>query len=400
MIRGGSEARMTTAPESNESAPVVRRRGRMDGSKKYWWAGAIAVPVAVALIQILPSLFGGGGSSGNTYITNSRIGGDFYFTTNVRLNDAAARDQFTQAVALARDGKFVEAKVLLEQVAAISQSAPVFNNLGVVNAALGDDAAARRNVQQALQVEPGNEAATKNLELLSRPVAGAPGKTILTAAPIQLGADVQASIMDGAVSNFFSFSSPSGSRDMVRVRLENTSTTLMPQMKVFDTERVEVASDYKTTAGANITQQVAVPAGARYYIQVSGFSSTTGTYTLSVAPLKAFDRFEPNEDVLKPSETKTGQDVEANVMDSEDRDMFRVTVSAGPVRVTVTNRSSTLVPEITLLDDTRAQVAHEYSTTAGAHLSAEATAMRPGAWYVRVNGFSGSAGDYTLKVTQ
>ncbi len=354
------------------------------------------MPIVVAVIGIVPDLVGGA-PSGNTYITNSRIGGDLYITTNVDLTDPAQRAQFDQAVTFAREGQYAQAKVLFEQVAANSKSAPVLNNLGVVNAALGDDAAAQARLTEALQVEPANEAAKSNLGLIAKAVAvQSANNTILTAAPIQLNTNTESSV-SADDSDFFTFTAPD-KRDILNIRVENKSATLMPDLSVFDGDRAQIGKQYQTTAGANTGLEVASAAGGKYYVRVAGFSSTAGTYTLSITPRQAFDRFEPNESILEPREIAFAQEVEANVMDPSDNDVYRVAVPAGPLRVTVTNKSATLSPDITVFDDSRSQVAKEYQTTPGSHGVVQTTAKAAGTWYVRVNGFSGTSGAYTLRV--
>jgi hypothetical protein len=87
-------------------------------------------------------------------------------------------------------------------------------------------------------------------------------------------------------------------------------------------------------------------------------------------------------------------------MDPRDHDFYRVAVRPGTMlRVVLTNRSSTLAPEITLYDENKSQVARRYNTTPGANASVEARVGRTETWYVRVSATS-SVGQYTLKVEQ
>jgi hypothetical protein len=388
---------MTTVPAADSKAAATPRPKPVDMAKKYWWVAAIAVPIVVALISIVPDLIGG--PSGNTYITNSRVGGDLYITTNVVLTDPAQQAQFDQAVTFARNGQYAQAKALLEQVAANSKSAGVLNNLGVVNAALGDDKAAQASLSQALQIEPANEAAKSNLGLIAKAAAiQSANNTILTAAPIELGTAVESSIAGQGDSDFFSFTAPA-KRDLLQIRMDNKSTTLAPDVHVFDAERNEIGREYRPTAGANVEIQLSPAAGGKYFVQVTTFGGP-GAYSLSITPQQAFDRFEPNESILEAREITLGQDVEANVMDQTDVDVYKVSVPAGPVQVTLTNRSATLVPDLFLFDENRNQVAREYRPTAGSHTMAQGMATAPGTWYVSAKAFSGAGGAYTLKVSR
>lgn len=381
----------------NETAEPAPSRKRIDSAKKYWWLPAIGVPVVVALIQVLPALMGGSAPAGTTIVNNSRIGSDLYFVTNVQIEDPAARAQFEQGRALAEAGQYAEAKAVFEKIPPAVKSAAVYNNLAVVDAALGDDASALTNVQHALQLEPTNDAVRQNLDLLARVVKEqTANNTILTAAPIDLGRNVDSRLATEKDSDFFAFTAPAGSRDIVRVHVENKSTMLAPQLRLFGENRAELGMQYTTTRGANVTMSLVTIPGGKYFAQVSPWGGA-GEYTLTASAQKAFDRYEPNDDILKPSEIGRGQDIQAGIMDGADHDVYRFVVAAGTVRAVFTNRSADLAPDISLYNADKAQVGREYVTTKGANTSVQAAATAPGTWYVKVSPWSG-AGEYTLRI--
>ena len=382
----------------NETAEPAPSRRKIDSAKKYWWLPAIAVPVVVALIQVVPSIMGGGAPAGTTIVNNSRIGSDLYFVTNLQIEDPAARAQFEQGRVLAQAGQYAEAKAVFEKLSPAVKSAAVYNNLAVVNAALGDDAAALTNVQQALQLEPTNDAVRQNLDLLARVVKEqTANSTILTAAPIELGRNVDSRMATEKDSDFFAFTAPAGPRDIVRVHVENKSTTLAPDLLLFGENRAELGREYTTTRGANVTMSLVTIPGAKYFAQVRPWGGS-GEYTLTASPQKAFDRYEPNDDILKPTEIGRGQDIQAGIMDAGDHDVYRFSVSAGTVRAVFTNRSADLAPDISLYNADKVQVGREYVTTKGANTSVQAAATAPGTWYVKVSSWSTGAGEYTLRV--
>lgn len=423
---------MTTAtPSSAEPSPVEGTTKPVDYAKRYWWAGAIAVPIVVALVGALPSLRGGGDTpaAGDTYINNSHTGGDMFFNTNITLEDAVLRGQMEEAVRLAVAERFVESKALLEEVAAKAPSAAVYNNLGVVRAALGEGAAARSDYERALQLDASDQTANMNLGLLARAegnltqasehFAKAPGysqardaaaairaqfsnNTIRTAASIRVGSPVTSRLAGGADTDYFKFTAPDGPRDILVVRVENESTTLAPSLRVYDSDKGQIANPYNGTAGGSLSHEFAASPSTEYYLQVLPTSggASIGEYSLTVTPRRAFDRFEPNDDVMKAREIPTGRGVEANIMDSGDEDYYQFKVSPGPVRASVTNRSATLALEVYLYDHNRSQVGVGYDGTLGAHVSTESTASAAGVWYVRVRRNSGNGGEYTLTITQ
>jgi hypothetical protein len=387
----------TTVPTGEPDSRKAPRSKPVDMAKKYWWVAAIAVPIAVAVIGVLPDLVGG--SSGDTSISIGRIGNDLHITTNIELTDPAQRAQFEQAIAFAREGQYAQSRALFEQLAATTKSAGVLNNLGVVNAALGDDAAAQARLSEALQIDPANESAKANLGFVAKAAAiQAANNTILTAAPLQLGSSLDSSVTPDN-PDFFTFTAPA-IRDIITIRVENKSTTLMPDLFLYNGDRAQMNRQFQATAGANATLDVASTAAGNYYVQVAGFNGTSGAYTLTATPQKAFDRFEPNDTILEPREIPFAQDVEANVMDGSDSDVYRVSVPAGSLRVTLTNTSASLMPDVMVFDSNRVQVAREFQATPGSHNSVQATVNAAGIWYVRVNGFNGTSGAYRLRVGQ
>lgn len=119
--------------------------------RKYWWVVAVAVPVAVALISVIPSLFkpsgSGGGPSANITGNNNTVNFDYSthntFVTNVNviareyelqtgrpLSDDLRR-QIESAVNAATRNNHAESIRLLEEVAKAAPVPAIYHNLGV-----------------------------------------------------------------------------------------------------------------------------------------------------------------------------------------------------------------------------------------------------------------------------
>ena len=119
--------------------------------RKYWWVVAVAVPVAVALISVIPSLFkpsgSGGGPSANITGNNNTVNFDYStrntFVTNVNviareyelqtgrpLSDELRR-QIESAVNAATQNNHAESIRLLQEVAQAAPVPAIYHNLGV-----------------------------------------------------------------------------------------------------------------------------------------------------------------------------------------------------------------------------------------------------------------------------
>ena len=103
--------------------------------------------------------------------------------------------------------------------------------------------------------------------------------------------------------------------------------------------------------GANLRQIVALPPNATFYLQVSGYGSSAGAYTLLVQPLNAFDNYEPNDDIYHAPRIALGTTIMAGIMDADDTDYYSfVSPRTGTVSVVITNRSTTLIPALSTFD--------------------------------------------------
>ncbi len=109
-----------------------------------------------------------------------------------------------------------------------------------------------------------------------------PNDTILTAAPITAGQDGEAGIMDGRDLDYFKVKAGDNAKQIV-VELANRSTTLRPQLVVYNPNKTQVLEKHNTTAGANLGFTGNATPGGTYYVRVSDYyRKAAGDYTLKV----------------------------------------------------------------------------------------------------------------------
>jgi hypothetical protein len=165
-------------------------------------------------------------------------------------------------------------------------------------------------------------------------------------------------------------------------------------------EDKSVARDWisANAEGANLDFSFSAEPGKKYYVVVGSMYGTSGKYTLSVTPQKAYDQYEPNDDAFTATAIKFGQSVEANIMDGNDADFYRLSgVGGNTVTVRVENQSNTLRPTIRILNADKS-VARDWATTnaEGAEL-AFSFSVTPGQdYFVEVGSQYGSVGKYKL----
>ena len=166
--------------------------------KKYWWVVVVGLPVVLALIALIPQLLGkqepspgpsapapapptGGtvatitgdnnkvsidNSSQMTIINNVSVIADEYRKQTGQVLPDDLKEQIERAVDAAMKKDHGESIRLFEQVAAKVPVPAVYNNLGVEYARTRNVEASQRALNQAIDKDPGNEPARKNLALL------------------------------------------------------------------------------------------------------------------------------------------------------------------------------------------------------------------------------------------
>ena len=96
---------------------------------------------------------------------------------------------------------------------------------------------------------------------------------------------------------------------------------LEPMLKVFDGDRRMLEWVKGKDAPGKTVMVVMAPApNTTLFLQISGFADSAGLYTLKVTPLKAFDAYEPNDEIFNARAIEIGKTINANIMDKSDTD--------------------------------------------------------------------------------
>ena len=226
-------------------------------------------------------------------------------------------------------------------------------------------------------------------------VPATPGGSVEQATAATIGTAINGEILKTDQNDFYRFDVPLKQRDVAVVRLENKSSTLKPDFKIFNADRSQLSESYDGTAGASTETKLTLEPGQTFYIEVLNYG-TTGKYTLSVTPQNAFDSHEPNDDALTASAVAIGTVIDGNIMDDKDADWFKITGAAQKtIHVTLDNLSTTLKPDLKIYSATKSQTDEKYDGTAGANLDFTID-VEPGKdFYLQVLPY-GSTGKYRL----
>jgi hypothetical protein len=190
-----------------------------------------------------------------------------------------------------------------------------------------------------------------------------PNNTVQQANIGEIGATIAGEINPANDVDFFQFkySDAKKRRDIIVVRLENRSSTLQPQLTLRNQDK-SIARDWTAAnaPGADLNSSFLAEPEKIYFVGAGSapdqhvlgarVGNSAGAYALSLLPQKAYDQYEPNDDALSATPLKVGQTVEANVMDGEDLDYYRVSgIKEKNLTVQLENLSPLLQPSIRVL---------------------------------------------------
>jgi tetratricopeptide (TPR) repeat protein len=396
--------------QTNGAATAKRRT--VDYSKKYWWLGAMVIPLLVAIIAKLP--FGSDSPvSGTTYITSmTLIENQYQEIKGQPLNDPELKEKIQRAIDLGKKHYFDEAAKLFQEVAQRAPVPAIYNDLGVVFQGANQSGQAQDAYNQALKANPQYAPAVTNLQQLTKPVHISvtshevePNDDIFHANRISLNTAISAEIGNPADQDFYVFTTPPKYRDIIEVHLQNQSPHLQSALTFYDGTKTKFDSIPNYTGGGDITKSFAADPNAEFFVQAGSlyqYQDSTGPYILTVRALKAYDSYEPNDDILHASPIALGKTIEAEIMDGKDVDYFQFRASkTGPVTVILDNKSATLQPVLAAFSSDKSRIGGVPNDTAGGNISYSFPCPAETTCYVAISALYGqTAGKYALTIKQ
>jgi hypothetical protein len=324
-------------------------------------------------------------------------------------NDLAG--QFDAATQFMKQHDYNGAALSLEEVAKKAAVPAVFNDLGLVYLALNDRGHAINAFREALSRDIEYPQVRQNLDRLKEigfenatPLTQEvePNNTLLLTNIIAAGKPVDGEIMP-AVNDIdcFKVTTPGAPRDVLRIEVTPKTPKLEPMLRIFDGERRSLDWVRGKDAPGKPLSWVGSPApNSTLYLEVSAANDTAGLYQVTVTPLKAFDASEPNDDIYNARPISLGADVAAGIMDKTDTDYYSFEArSTGQVKVTVRNRSATLIPALsTFGSDMRSSGFGPDVRTPGGSLQHSMAVEAGKKYFLQVWSQANTAGEYTLRV--
>ena len=403
------------------AAPPIKRKKKKHSRslvRKYW--SLVPVLVGVGMIGWIATgpkwsrarIKRPGGKTIAGYVADTqKMTQEYVHYYGKPLNNSEIERGFDQANERLSDGDFSNAVGLLEQVSKVASVPVVFNNLGVLYVELNDKARAINAFREALARDIDYRAVRLNLERMKDVMAlgvdpvthevesnnsATLGNIIMPGKTVE--AEIEAGVGD---VDYFRVTTPPAPRDRISIEVTNGSKTLAPVLRVL-TEEGRITDWNKITreAGANLQQTIAPTPNTTLYLEISGHDTSAGAYTLLVRPLKAFDTYEPNDDIYNAPRITVGSTIVANIMDANDTDFYSfVSPRTGTVSIVTTNRSTTLIPALsTFLPDKRSSGFGPDVRTPGLNLRHTMEVQENQIYFIQVWSQANTSGDYSLIV--
>jgi len=378
------------APESTKAPPV-------NAAAKYWWAAAIAVPLLVALIGIIPKLR----KEPSPISIDSHDQLNFQPVTVIEKEYSQktgqplppdVRQQLEEALDLVKRKQYEKSIPLLRAVADKAQVPSVQMDLANALAISGKSAEAENLYAKVAAVDPSNRPVKEGRQFLAKLTQN---NTIFDATEIPIETEVQATMPDNG-TQFFKFNAPPGPRDLLRVSLQNRSSTMALSLAVKNADKAPVGSGSVGAAAANVSYEFSATPGTTHYLQVSPYTGG-GPYSVIVKPTHSFDAFEPNDTILEAKDIPVGSPIEANIMDGNDTDFYRFRARADKTLIVVENRSQTLAISLAVANEDKAPMGGPPNGAAAANVRYEFNSKAGGTYYLQVSPYY-SAGKYVLTV--
>lgn len=384
----------------------------MPSARLEWWvriAGALALmAVAWAGIHALISRPHRGPVTGYEERVDvlRREFQDFY---GKLMSSSGAERLFEDAAREVEGGRYPAAIEWLRGAAKEAAVPVIFNDLGVLIAETGDRTQAAAAFQEGLARDPENILLQRNAARLgfrlemTRPVTAEaePNNSATNANLIPLGKDVSAEMAgDSGDTDCFRFIAPPAPRDHIAIEVETRSRTLELGMRIYDAEQRLALDRRPAGPGQRIVEYFSPPPNTNWSLEFWSAHGTSGDYTVRVTAMRAFDSYEPNDNIFAATRIEVGTPVRANIMDVDDTDFYTFeSPVSGTVTVEVENGSPTLIPALTTFGPDKRNIGFGPDVrTPGQNLRHNMAVEAHQTYFLQVWSQGRSSGEYTLTV--
>lgn len=230
-----------------------------------------------------------------------------------------------------------------------------------------------------------------------------PNDDLFTTNTIQLGSHTKAKNLSNEDVDNFSFTTSSGYRNVVKVKITNQSTSFRPRIILFNKNRDKLGEKTAANAGSDLSYSFQAAPNTLYHLAVSPYYGSDGDYVLSVG----LERFEQVESI---EVEENGSFEQANVIELNqpirafmtnsigDKDVYQLQVEqAAKLLIDIEALSTSIRSAIEVFDADKKRLIRTTAPNAGANLSIFINA-KPGIYFFQISEYFGKGGDYEFLV--
>jgi tetratricopeptide (TPR) repeat protein len=384
-------------------------------------------------------------------IANNDFSGDMHFS-NINfilsqqknpLSDAQIKE-IERGVNLVKAGYYEKAIPIFKKMSDQTHLPALYNNLGVLYAMTGEMDASREAYSKAAEQTPNDKNLHFNIGLLEEKEgrideavkhfekadadyakkasmkieekikAGVlevePNNDLFTPNIIELRKWVQGTLADGGDIDFFKIKTPEIYRDIIKIEIKNGTTTMKPRIEVYYENKQwlggTTGNSYNVTSGQDTDYSYTTGPNLVYYVGIKNLAGESGDYKLRVYPLKAYDTYEPNDDLFNAKKIPFGNTVEANIMDNADLDFYSIKSLSKKtdINITLKNMSTSIKPRIEVYYENKqwlgGTTGNSYNVTSGQDTEYSFSSEPDLIYFICIKDLNGSSGKYRLTVKE
>ena len=218
-------------------------------------------------------------------------------------------------------------------------------------------------------------------------------------------ASFQGNISSAGDQDFFSITASSSGVLTISLAAE-ASSGLDTYLYLYNSDKVLILEDDDSGSGLNSSISINVLTGQTYYLQASGFGSSTGAYTISASISAADDHAnQAGESATRMvvSSTNAVSNTAGTINPSTDNDVFLFKATAdGSITINVTPTNNSTLNSYLFVYDSTGNILLDYndgnsSTDSASIINLQV--VRDEVYYFMVSGAEGTTGAYNISIT-
>ncbi len=221
------------------------------------------------------------------------------------------------------------------------------------------------------------------------------------AAEVGIGQTITQTINPAGSSNFYKFYV--NSSGIPKFKLENPPQDMKADMNLHDKNFGSIAYKAAANPGDTVSLDKDILGPGWFYLEVrdQAGKAYSDPYSLKISFKSAPDQFEPNPNLYRATEVKSGQTANAYICPVNDEDYYKIYVNtSGILKLKLDAVPKDMKSEISIRDKAAGQIAYATASNPGDKVSLEKDLQGPGWFFIEVRNPEGKAHSdpYSLKI--